>query len=97
MIIFTILMIVAIVLFVYYKVTILRMKDPLTQAYYNAKSRIALGVFIGVFAVNQYFFYQTKVSLFIGIIFLLLGFIQLNYGFKEARHYKKEYRRLNNV
>lgn len=95
MIIFTILMVFAIVLFVYYKVAILRTSDHLTQAYYNAKSRIALGTFISAFAINQYFFYQSKLALIIGILFLVFGFLQLNLGFREAHHYKKEYRRLN--
>ncbi|HLR14478.1 MAG TPA: YtpI family protein [Bacillota bacterium] len=97
MIIFTLLIVFSIVFYVYYKVAILKTKDPLTQAYYNAKSRLALGAFIIAFAINQYLFYQSKLSLVIGLIFFILGFLQINLGFKEARHYKKEYRRLNNM
>ena len=97
MIIFTLLIVFSIVFYVYYKVAILKTKDPLTQVYYNAKARLALGTSIIAFAINQYLFYQSKLTLIIGLIFLVLGFLQINLGFREARHYKKEYRRLNNV
>lgn len=96
MIIFPIIIVISIVLWVYYKVAIIKNKgDGLTQAYFNAKSRICLGSFVFFFGINQYLFYLTRISLFIGIIFLFLGGLQMYYGFKEAKHYKKEYRRLN--
>ncbi|ASK62974.1 hypothetical protein CFK37_12885 [Virgibacillus phasianinus] len=94
MIIFPIIILLSIVLYVYYKVAILRTKDKLTQAYFNAKSRICLGSFVFFFAVNQYLFYQTKISLFIGIVFLVLGYLQLSRGFKEVKHYRNEWKRL---
>ncbi|WP_404453547.1 YtpI family protein [Virgibacillus necropolis] len=93
--IFPILITLSLVFFVYYKVAILKSDDKLTQAYLNAKSRICLGGFIFFFAVNQYIFYQTQISLFIGIVFLILGGMQLLRGFKEAKHYKAEWQRLN--
>jgi Flp pilus assembly protein TadB len=95
MIIFPIVIVVSAVLWVYYKVAIVRNKgDGLTQSYFNAKSRICLGTFISFFGVNQYLFYLTQLALFIALIFLALGVLQIYVGFKEARHYKKEYRRL---
>lgn len=97
MIIFPILIIFSVVLYIYYKVAILRSDDGLTREYLNAKSRICLGLFISSFAVNQYLFYQTKLSLLIGIVFLILGFLQINLGIKEVRHYKNEWKRLNNA
>ncbi|MUK86862.1 hypothetical protein GMD78_00405 [Ornithinibacillus sp. L9] len=95
MIIFPILIVLSLVLYVYYKVAILKTKDGLTQAYFNAKSRICLGSFILLFGINQYIFYGTRISLFIGIIFIFLGGIQVVRGFKETKHYRSEYRRLN--
>lgn len=93
--IFPIGIIVAVVLYIYYKVAILRTKDELTQHYFNAKSRICLGVFMIFFGIQQYLFYQTKIALFITIVFIGLGALQLNHGVKETRHYRKEWRRLN--
>lgn len=94
-IIFPIIIVISIVLYVYYKVAILKTKDGLTQAYFNAKSRICLGSFIVFFAINQYIFYGTRLSLFIGILFLVLGGAQLTRGVKETKHYRNEWRRLH--
>ncbi|MFC4556675.1 YtpI family protein [Virgibacillus kekensis] len=95
MIIFPIIIAISLVLYVYYKVAILKNKDPLTQAYFNAKSRICLGSLIFFFGINQYIFYETRFSLFIGIVFLIIGGLNLNRGFKEVKHYRSEWRRLN--
>jgi len=94
MLIFALIIAVSIVMYIYYKVIILRMKDELTQKYTNAKARIFLGSFIFFFGVNQYIAYQTKLSLFVSLIFLILGAIQMVYGYKEAKHYRNEWRRL---
>ncbi|MFC3040106.1 YtpI family protein [Virgibacillus xinjiangensis] len=95
MVIFPIIIVVSIVLYIYYKVAILKTKDGLEQAYYNARSRICLGTFILAFAINQYVFYQTRISLFIGIVFLVLGGMQFWRGWKEVGHYRKEWKRIN--
>ncbi|MBD1223936.1 YtpI family protein [Virgibacillus halodenitrificans] len=94
MFIFPIIIVLSLVLYVYYKVAILKSEDKLTQAYFNAKSRICLGSFVFFFGINQYIFYQTRISLFIGIVFLILGGMQLLRGMKEVKHYRSEYRRL---
>lgn len=94
-IIFPIIIVISIVLYIYYKVAILRTKDQLTQAYFNGRARTFLGSFVLFFGINQYIFYETKFSLFVGIIFVILGGLQMYDGFKEAKHYQKEWRRLN--
>lgn len=94
-IIFPIIIILSAVLYIYYKVAILKTKDNLKKSYFNAKSRICLGSFVLVYGINQYLFYETRLSLFIGIIFLILGGLQLNRGLKETKHYRNEWRRLN--
>ncbi|WP_430784818.1 YtpI family protein [Virgibacillus flavescens] len=90
-----ILIVLSLVFYVYYKVAILKSNEILTQKYLNAKSRMCLGGFVIFFAVNQYIFYQTKISLFIGIAFFILGSLQATRGFKEAKHYRSEWHRLN--
>lgn len=93
--IFPILIVISIVLYVYYKVAILKNKDKLTQAYFNAKSRICLGSFVFFFGINQYIYYLTRISLFVGIVFILLGALQMYVGLKEVKHYRSEWKRLN--
>lgn len=95
MVIFPIVIVITAVLYIYYKVAILKSKDELTQKYFNGKARFCLGTFILFFGINQYVFYQTRLSLFIGIIFVLLGALQLYRGLMEAKHYRSEWRRLN--
>lgn len=95
MFILPVLIILSIVFYIYYKVAILKDNDRVTQLYFNAMSRVCLGSFVLFFGINQYLFYQTKLSLFIGIVFVILGGMQISRGIKEAKHYRAEYRRLN--
>jgi len=92
---FAILIVFSIIFYIYYKVAILRTKDSLTQKYFNAKSRICLGVFLISIGINQYLANQVKFVLIISIIFLILGGIQAVYGFNEAKHYRKEWKRIH--
>ena len=94
MVILPIIVAVSLVLYIYYKVIIFKYKDKLTRAYFNAKARICLGIFVLVFGINAYLFYQTRLALFIGIVFLVLGGMQLNLGVKQTKHYRKEWKRL---
>lgn len=95
MFIFAVFIMISIVMYVYYKVAILKTKDKLSQKYLNAKSRIFLGSFLFFFGINQYIAYQTRFILFISIVFLLLGALQIIDGFKEAKHYRNEWKRLH--
>ncbi|BAC14138.1 YtpI family protein [Oceanobacillus iheyensis] len=95
MVIFPILIVLSAVLYIYYKVAIIREKDPLTQKYFNGKARICLGIFLSTFAINQYLNYLTQISLFIGILLLIVGLPQILRGIGETRHYRSEWRRLN--
>lgn len=95
MLIFAIIIVISVVLYIYNKVAILRTKDELTQVYLNAKARFFLGSFIASFGINQYIAYQTRFILFISIVFILLGGLQMVYGFREAKHYRGEWKRLN--
>lgn len=95
MLIFVFFIIVSIVMYIYYKVAILKTKESLIQKYYNAKARIFLGIFLISFGINQYINHQIKLILIISIIFLLLGILQVVDGYKQAKHYRNEWRRLN--
>ncbi|GAA0456209.1 YtpI family protein [Alkalibacillus silvisoli] len=82
--------VVSIVLYLYFKVRILNYKNPLYMHYTNGKARIALGLFISTFGMNQYAHYQSQFALFITIIFLALGVAQIVYGYKIFKHYRQE-------
>ncbi|WP_163538148.1 YtpI family protein [Gracilibacillus sp. YIM 98692] len=90
MIIFPIIIILSIILYIYYKVMIVRGNDPLIQEIQNAKARLSLGIFISFFGINQYLFYQTQLALFICLAFFILGAIQAYGGWKRYVHYRGE-------
>ncbi|UOQ86281.1 YtpI family protein [Gracilibacillus salinarum] len=91
MVVFPIIIIVSFFMYFYYKIMILRDRDPLQQEIKNAKARIALGVCISFFGINQYLFYQTRLALFITIVFLFFGVLQGTGGVKRWIHYKGEF------
>ncbi|MDX8046707.1 YtpI family protein [Gracilibacillus sp. S3-1-1] len=93
MIIFPVVIIISIFMYLYYKIMIANEPEPLKKEIKNAKARIALGVFISFFGINQYLFYETQLSLFITIIFLFFGIMQGYAGYKRLSHYKKEYQK----
>lgn len=95
MFIFAAIIVISVVLYIYYKVAILKTKEILTQKYYNAMARIFLGTFLISFAINQYLAAQIKVVLLISIVFVILGVIQVVAGYRRAKHYRSEWRRLN--
>jgi len=94
MFIIALFIILSVVFYIYYKVSILRTKDSLLQKYTNAKSRVCFGSFLIFFAINQYLAYQQKFVLIISLIFFVLGIMQAVDGYKEAKHYRNEWRRL---
>ncbi|MFD1019024.1 YtpI family protein [Thalassobacillus hwangdonensis] len=91
MFIFAALILISLVLYIYYKVAIIRTSEPLIQHLHNSKARILLGSFIFFFGINQYLFYETQLSLFVAIIFILIGIFQMYSGWKRLRHYQNEY------
>ncbi|MFC7061539.1 YtpI family protein [Halobacillus seohaensis] len=93
LIIFSTLILISFVLYIYYKVMVVKTKDPLLQEHMNSKARIFLGIFIFFFGINQYLFYETRLSLFIGIIFIILGAFQFRLGIKSKKHYQNEYKK----
>ncbi|MBM7572875.1 YtpI family protein [Aquibacillus albus] len=96
MLIFPIVIVISIIMYIYYKVAILKQSDELMQVYMNAKARVFLGIFISFFGINQYLFYETKLSLYITIIFLILGCLQLFAGVKRTKHYANEIEKRKN-
>lgn len=90
MVIFPITIVLSITIYIYYKVQIARMKDPLMKEHTTAKGKIALGVFLVSFAINQYLFYQTQLALFVVIVFIIFGIMQFIHGIKTTKFYGKQ-------
>lgn len=97
MLIFALGILISVVMYIYYKVAILRTKDSLTQVYYNSKARIFLGTFLIFFGINQYLAYPLLFVLLISIVFIILGLFQAIHGIRSTRHYKNEINRLKSL
>lgn len=91
MFILPVIIIISLTMYIYYKVRILRMNHIIEQYYTNAKARIALGLFITAFGINQYIYYQTQISLFIGILFITLGVYNISFGWKSKNYHRQKY------
>lgn len=81
---------VSLILYLYFKVKILTLKDTREMYYTNAKARIALGAFVFFFGIYQYFIFQGKFSLVIGVVFILIGGLQGYYGAKLFRYFREQ-------
>ncbi|KGP90821.1 membrane protein [Pontibacillus chungwhensis BH030062] len=96
MVIIPIIIVLSLAMYLLYKVQILRLgEDPLKQVYTNSKARIALGLFMVAISMNIYIVYQTKLALYITIVFIILGGAQLVYGYKTTRFYGKQLKERN--
>lgn len=83
-----IIIIVSLMFYLFYKVKYFRTKDQLRRSFISAKSKIALGLLVSVFGINQYtIHYPSTTSLIIGIIFLVLGLGSIVMGYREFKFY----------
>ncbi|HJV32157.1 MAG TPA: YtpI family protein [Bacillales bacterium] len=73
--------------YVFYKIKYVRSNRPVEKKWLSAKSRIALGLFVCLFGINQLFLFHTLVTYVIAAIFILLGISSAYTGFKMYKHY----------
>lgn len=85
--IFIILIILSLSFYTYFKITYYRTKDSMYKKLISAKSSIALGSFIVFFALNQLAVEPTKITVIIGVIFLLVGGGSIWAGIRAYRYY----------
>ncbi|AZB43919.1 hypothetical protein CEF21_17255 [Bacillus sp. FJAT-42376] len=83
----------------FYKLKYYRSRKPMERAFLSGKSSMALGIFVFLFGLNQFFLYPSALSVTIGIIFILIGLGSLWAGQRAFRHYKplaeKEHKNLS--
>lgn len=85
--IFVILIVFSLVFYTFYKAKYFRCKHPAEKRWISAKSRIALGSFVGLFGVNQLFLYQSMVTYIVAGVFILLGGMSVWAGIKEYQYF----------
>jgi uncharacterized protein YacL len=85
--IFVFVIVFAFSMYVFYKIKYVRSSRPIERKWLSAKSSIALGLFVAFFGVNQLFLFQTTLTYFVAIIFILIGCFSSFAGFKAYKHY----------
>lgn len=85
--IFVIFIIFSLSFYLYFKTKYFRTKQPMEKQWISAKSSIALGAFVFLFGINQYFIYQSTLSLVIGLLFIAVGGGSIWAGIRAYKYY----------
>jgi uncharacterized membrane protein HdeD (DUF308 family) len=86
--IFVPVIVVSFVFYIFYKVKYVRSTKPAERQWLSAKSRIALGLFVGLFGLNQLFLFQTTITYIVAAIFIIIGAMSVWAGFKAYKHFR---------
>jgi len=73
--------------YLFYKIKYVRSKRPIERRWISSKSSIALGLFVGLFGLNQLFLNGNTITYIIAAIFILLGALSAINGLKAYKHY----------
>jgi O-antigen/teichoic acid export membrane protein len=73
--------------YLFYKIKYVRSKRPIERRWISSKSSIALGLFVGLFGLNQLFLNGNTITYIIAAIFILLGAFSAINGLKAYKHY----------
>lgn len=84
---FVMLFVVAFSFYLFYKIKFVRSKQPVERKWISAKSSIALGSFVALFGLNQFFVNQATITYVVGTIFIILGALNVWGGIKSYRFY----------
>jgi uncharacterized membrane protein YfcA len=81
------LIVILLAIYVFYKTKYIRSKRYVERKWLSAKSRIALGLIVCLFGINQLFLFHSIVTYFISAIFIILGGLSAFTGLKMYKHY----------
>ncbi|MEW8971117.1 YtpI family protein [Mesobacillus sp. LC4] len=81
------LIVLSFVFYIFYKIKYVRSKRPAERSWLSAKSSIALGLFVGLFGINQLFLFQTTVTYIVSAIFIIMGSMSVWAGIKAYKFY----------
>lgn len=85
--IFVFFIMITLALYLFYKTKYFRSNRPAEKKWLSAKSSITLGLFVGLFGINQLFLFQTTVTYIVAALFIILGFLSAFSGIKAYRYY----------
>jgi hypothetical protein len=73
--------------YIFNKIKFVRSHLPIEKKWVSAKSSMALGLFVGLFGINQLFLFQTTVTYIVAAVFILIGGLSIWSGWKSYRYF----------
>lgn len=83
---FLVLIIVSFMAYFYFKTKQFRTTLPIQKKWYKAKAGVALGLFVVFFGLNTFVVQDTLAGYLVGVIFVIVGFMEAYFSFKRAKH-----------
>lgn len=81
------LIIVSFAFYLFYKTKFFRSRRPAERKWLSAKSSITLGLFVGLFGINQLFLFHTTVTYIVSAVFIIMGALSIINGIKAYKFY----------
>ncbi|MDQ0208110.1 YtpI family protein [Alkalicoccobacillus murimartini] len=75
------------VFFFYNRVQAWRKPDSLLKKIFETRSRLFLGLFLGVFSLNLLINPRSGIDMAVGIVLMVFALANTIYGFKAYKHY----------
>ncbi|MFB5663593.1 YtpI family protein [Alteribacillus sp. HJP-4] len=85
--IFTIIVVIAAAMYVFYKIKAFRTKAPVEKKWVQTKANISLGLFLTGFGANLLFTNTMTIDIVIGTIFAVLGIANILLGLRAYKLY----------
>ncbi|MFX3623926.1 MAG: YtpI family protein [Ectobacillus sp.] len=81
------LIVISLMFYLFYKTKYFRTQRPMEKRWLSGKSGIALGLFVGLFGLNQFFVHDTTLSKIVGTLFLIYGAAIVYNGIRQYKHF----------
>lgn len=84
---FVILIVFSITFYIFYKVKEVRSRAAYEKSWIASKAKIALGLFLLSFGLNEFTTVDDKIQLWVAIVFTAYGLFMMVVGYKMYKHY----------
>ncbi|CAG9611429.1 hypothetical protein BACCIP111899_00599 [Bacillus rhizoplanae] len=79
--------IVTFMLYLFYKTKYFRTNRSMEKGWLAGKSAIALGIFVALFGLNQFFLDLSAARIIVGILFVIVGGASIYNGIRQYKHF----------
>lgn len=79
--------IITFMLYLFYKTKYFRTNRSMEKRWLAGKSAIALGLFVALFGVNQFFLEISTTRIIVGVLFAIIGGASIYNGIRQYKHF----------